>query len=57
MVELGYTQSDIARKLHMSSPAVCQKINNIRPINLDEAIIMAEFLRIGKEEFWDFFLM
>ncbi len=55
MVELGYTQKDVAKKLRLSTPAVNQKINNARPTNLDEAKAIAEMLNIENEDFGVYF--
>lgn len=55
MVELGYRQKDIAKALQISSPAVSQKLNNVRPTNLDEAKLLAEILKIDNEEFGKYF--
>ena len=37
MRELGITQADVAKFLNVAQPTVNQKINNIRPFDLDEA--------------------
>lgn len=56
IVELGYTQSDVANYLNIAQPTLNQKINNIRPMDLDEAEKIAIFLNITDEEFPFFFL-
>ena len=37
MRELEITQADVAKCLNIAQPTVNQKINNIRPFDLDEA--------------------
>lgn len=56
LVEKGYTQADAASFLGIAQPTFNQKINNIRPMDLDEAEKLAEFLDISHEEFPGFFL-
>lgn len=53
--ELGIRQLDIAKALGVRQSTVNQKINNVRPMSLREAEIMAEILRIGNEEFAEYF--
>lgn len=55
MVELGITQKDIARELRIAPPTVSQKINNVRPMDLNEAEILARMLRIDAEDFATYF--
>lgn len=55
MVELRITQADLAVKLGITQPTVSQKINNIRPMDLDEAEKMAEILKIGMPDFASYF--
>lgn len=55
MVELGITQKDIAKELQIAPPTVSQKINNVRPMDLNEAEILARMLRIGAEDFATYF--
>lgn len=57
LVELGMTQKDISSYLGISQPAVNQKINNIRPMGLDEAEKIANLLRISSEEFKEYFFV
>lgn len=53
--ELGIRQSDIANALGIKQSTACQKINNVRPMSLNEAEIMAELLQIKNEEFGAYF--
>ena len=56
IIEKGYRQADVASFLNIAQPTLNQKINNIRPMDLDEAEKLAEFLEISHEEFPSFFL-
>ena len=56
IVEKGLKQADVAQHLGIAQPTLNQKINNIRPMDLDEAEKMALFLDITDEEFPSFFL-
>lgn len=55
LVEKDMTQSDLARVLGVAQPTLSQKINNRRPITLDEAEKMCEVLGIEPNEFASFF--
>lgn len=55
MVELGLTQKDIAIGLKLAPSTVSQKLNNIRPMNLTEANILAKILKINAAQFGEFF--
>lgn len=55
IVELGITQKEVAKALGLAQATVCQKINNIRPMNLDEAEKMCMLLKIEKSEFAEYF--
>ncbi len=55
MSELQLTQKDIAEHLGLAQPTVNQKINNIRPMDLDEAEKLSNILKIPKEEFSVYF--
>ena len=52
---LGIRQSDIAKALGLQQSTVNQKINNVRPMLLAEAELMAELLGITNEEFAVYF--
>jgi len=53
--ELGIRQLDIAKALGIQQQTVSQKINNVRPMLLKEAEIMADVLQIRKAEFASYF--
>lgn len=55
MTELGITQKDIANSLKIAQPTVNQKINNTRPMNLEEAEQIATILQINNIDFYAYF--
>lgn len=55
MAELGITQKVLAKALKISPSTVSQKINNVRPMDLSEAEIMTEILKIQSDEFAEYF--
>ena len=57
MVELGYTQKDIAKLLDIAPATVSQKLNNVRPMTLLEANTLSECLGIGDREFKEYFFV
>ena len=55
MAELQITQKDIANSLGLAQPTVNQKINNIRPMDLNEAEKLSNLLHIKPEDFAVYF--
>lgn len=55
LVELGLTQKDVADALNIAQPTASQKINNIRPMDLNEAERLAKLLKINESEFQLYF--
>ena len=55
LVELGLTQKDVAEKIGVAQPTVNQKINNIRPMDLQEAEAIADLLKRSPREFVEYF--
>lgn len=55
MKELGLVQKDVADKLRIATPTASQKINGIRPMDLDEARLLAELLEIEDHDFGIYF--
>ena len=55
MAELQITQKDVANSLGLAQPTVNQKINNIRPMDLNEAEKLSDLLRIQPEDFAIYF--
>lgn len=53
--ESGMTQKIIAREMGLAQGTLSQKINNERPLFLDEACRLAEILGIKNEFFTYFF--
>lgn len=52
---LGLRQSDVAEALGLKPPTANQKINNVRPLGLEEAEKLAELLKLDDSEFREFF--
>lgn len=57
IVELGMTQKDVASELKLALPTVSQKINNVRPMTLDEAEKLGKLLKIKDSEFTVYFFV
>lgn len=55
MAELGITQKDVAAALGIAGPTASQKLNRIRPMDLDEAERLARLLRLDDSEFGLYF--
>lgn len=55
MAELQLTQKDVADSLGLAQPTINQKINNIRPMDLDEAEKLSDLLNIPPDEFAIYF--
>lgn len=55
MAELGITQKDVSKALDIAPPTVSQKINNVRPMDLNEAEALAKMLKIQPGEFAKYF--
>lgn len=55
MAELGLTQKDVAKALGCAGSTASQKLNRVRPLNLDEAEKLAELLNIEEEQFGEYF--
>lgn len=55
MAEMQITQKDVAKALGLAQPTVNQKINNIRPMDLDEAEKLSVLLNINPDEFSIYF--
>lgn len=56
MADYSITQKQLAKELGIATPTINQKINNVRPMDLDEAEKIAEVLKISNQEFKEFFL-
>ncbi len=55
MAERRITQQDVAIALGLAPATVSQKLNRVRPMNLDEAEKLATLLSISDAEFGEFF--
>jgi DNA-binding helix-turn-helix protein len=55
MVEMQITQRDVADKLEIAQSTLNLKINNRRPMNLNEAEKICELLNISANEFGEYF--
>ncbi|MGG7163762.1 helix-turn-helix domain-containing protein [Clostridium ihumii] len=55
MVEFGFTQKDVAKALKLANSTVSQKLNNVRPMYLNEADILADMLKIDTMQFGEYF--
>lgn len=55
MAEFQLTQKDVADSLGIAQPTANQKINNIRPMDLDEAEKLSDLLKIPPGEFASYF--
>ena len=55
LVEIGLTQTELAKFLGLSAPTVSQKINNLRPMNLEEAEKIFKHLKISDKDFSKYF--
>lgn len=55
MAELRITQKDVAAALHIAVPTASQKLNRVRPMDLDEAEVLAKLLNIPDDQFRDYF--
>lgn len=55
MRELDITQAEVAKALNIAQPTANQKINNIRPFDLNEAEALAKMLNIDAGDFGTYF--
>ena len=55
MAELGIQQKDVASAWKCALPTVSQKLNGVRPIDLEEADILANLLKLNQLEYYIFF--
>lgn len=55
MKRLGISQKELARALGIAQPTFSQKINNVRPMGLQEAELIASMLGITDSDFESFF--
>jgi transcriptional regulator with XRE-family HTH domain len=55
MAEKKISQKDIAEALRVAKPTVSQKINNVRPLSLEEANVLRQLLDIPDDQFSEYF--
>lgn len=55
MAELKVTQKDVAAALGIATPTASQKLNRVRPMNLDEAEKLANLLQLEDGQFGEYF--
>ena len=55
MAELNITRKDVAKELNIATATASQKLNRVRPMNLDEAEKLAILLKIPDEQFGEYF--
>ena len=55
MTEMRITQSQLTHEIGLATPTICQKLNNIRPLSLDEAEKVAYVLKIEDVDFGNYF--
>lgn len=55
MAELRLTQKDVANALGIAVPTASQKLNRVRPMDLDEAEKLAALLRLEDSQFGTYF--
>lgn len=55
LAEMNLTQKDVANALGIALPTASQKINRVRPMDLDEAEKLAKLLQIQDSEFREYF--
>lgn len=55
MAELGLTQTDVANALNIATSTACQKLNRVRPMDLDEADKLAKLLCLDDSQFGEYF--
>ena len=55
MAECGITQKDVAAALGIATSTVSQKLNRVRPMDLDEAEKLARLLGLDDNQFAEYF--
>ena len=55
LAELRLTQKDVANALDIAPATASQKLNRVRPMDLDEAEKLAALLKIEPSQFGEYF--
>lgn len=57
LAEMNLTQRDVANALGVALPTASQKLNRVRPLNLDEAEKLAQLLKLEDKDFGEYFFV
>ena len=57
MREKRITQKQLAEKLMISQPVLCQRLNNVRKFNIDEIANISLILDLNADEVYIFFIL
>lgn len=57
MAELSITQKDVAEALGIATATASQKLNRVRPMDLDEAEKLAKLLCLEDSQFGEYFFV
>lgn len=57
MAELNLTQKDVAKALDIAASTASQKLNRVRPLDLDEAEKLAKLLDLKNDQFAEYFFV
>ena len=55
MDDMGIKQKDLAALLGIATPTLNLKLNNKRPIDLEQAEMIASYLKISDKQYRDYF--
>lgn len=55
LAELKLTQKDVAKSLGIALPTASQKLNRVRPLDLEEAEKLATLLQLDDSQFGEYF--
>ena len=55
LAELKLTQKDVAEAWGVAQPTANQKLNRVRPIDLDEAEVLFDLLKLEDSQFGTYF--
>lgn len=57
LAELKLTQKDVAKALGIALPTASQKLNRVRPLDLEEAEKLAALLQLDDSQFGEYFFV
>ena len=55
MAELGIGQKEVAQAIGVAQSTASQKLNRVRPMDLDEAEKLAKLLQLSDSQFGEYF--